>query len=76
MGRALRRCAATGQRHRGGEGEESVFADYESVPAWARSGVGAMLTLGVFDEDTAKALGEKVTRADTASYLYKLSSNK
>jgi len=59
-----------------GEGEESVFADYESVPIWARSGVGAMLTLGVFDEDTAKALGEKVTRADTASYLYKLSSNK
>lgn len=53
------------------EGEESVFAEDTDTPLWARAGVGAMRTLGIFDESEG-ALTEKVTRADAASYLYKL----
>ena len=65
-------CALLGAE---GEGEESVFAE-ESVPVWARSAVGAMRSLGIFDADSPEDLSESVTRADAARYLYKLSEIK
>lgn len=55
------------------EGEESVFATDNSIPVWARAGVYAMCSLGVFDADDEATLSEYVTRADVASYLYKIS---
>jgi hypothetical protein len=58
-----------------GEGEESVFAE-ESVPVWARSAVGAMRSLGIFETDSQGNLSDSVTRADAAMYLYKLSEIK
>ncbi|MBP3584028.1 MAG: hypothetical protein J6K44_08285, partial [Clostridia bacterium] len=65
-------CALLGAE---GEGEESVFAE-ESVPVWARSAVGAMRSLGIFDADSPEDLSASVTRADAARYLYKLSEIK
>lgn len=56
-----------------GEGEESVFATDNSIPVWARAGVYAMCSLGVFDADDEATLSEYITRADVASYLYKIS---
>ncbi len=58
-----------------GEGEESVFAE-ESVPVWARSAVGAMRSLGIFEAESSANLSEAVTRADAAEYLYRLSEIK
>lgn len=52
-------------------GEESVFAEDDGTPLWARAGVCAMKTLGIFDENEG-ALAQNVTRADAASYLYGL----
>lgn len=56
-----------------GEGEESVFATDSDIPVWARAGVYAMCSLGVFDADDESTLSESITRADVASYLYKIS---
>ncbi len=54
-----------------GEVEESVFATDEDIPVWARAGVSAMRTLGIFDsEDTS--LMEAATRAEVAEYLYRM----
>jgi len=55
------------------EGEESVFAADDGIPAWARGSVEAMYTLGIFElgEDTPTDL---LTRGAVASYLYRLSS--
>ena len=53
--------------------EESVFASDESIPVWARSGVAAMRTLGIFDADEGEDLTAPVTRANIAEYLYRLS---
>lgn len=58
-----------------GEGEEDVFAEHTDIPVWARSSVFAMYSLGVFDLKESNALSDSVTRADTASYLYRLISN-
>ena len=58
------------------EGEESVFAGDNDIPVWARSGVYAMCSLGVFDSDDTSSLGEKITRADVAEYLYRILKNK
>ncbi len=55
------------------EGEESVFATDSDIPVWARAGVYAMCSLGVFDADDESTLTESITRADVASYLYKIS---
>lgn len=55
------------------EGEETVFADNDEIPVWARAGVYAMCSLGVFDDADNASLTETVTRADVASYLYKIS---
>lgn len=54
------------------DSEESVFAEYYDIPVYARGSVIAMYSIGVFDymdEGTETAV---VTRADVASYLYKL----
>ena len=56
-----------------GEGEESVFATEYDIPIWARAGVYAMCSLGIFDTDDSTSLSEKVSRADVAEYLYRLS---
>jgi hypothetical protein len=54
------------------EGEESVFATEDDIPVWARAGVYAMCSLGVFNNDDLSSLSEKVTRADVAEYLYRI----
>lgn len=58
------------------DGEESVFAGDNDIPVWARSGVYAMCSLGVFDSDDTSSLGEKITRADVAEYLYRILKNR
>ena len=55
------------------DGEESVFATDNNIPVWARAGVYAMCSLGVFDADDESTLSECITRADVAEYLYKIS---
>ena len=54
------------------DGEESVFAENYDAPVWARAGVYAMCSLGIFDENDSATLSESLTRADTADYLYKM----
>lgn len=54
------------------DGEESVFATDEEIPIWARSGVYAMCSLGIFEEEEAAKAAEKVTRANAAEYLYRM----
>jgi hypothetical protein len=54
------------------ESEESVFATEDDIPVWARAGVYAMCSLGVFNNDDLSSLSEKVTRADVAEYLYRI----
>ena len=56
-----------------GEGEESVFATDGDIPIWARAGVYAMCSLGIFDSYDSDTLSDKVTRADVAEFLYRLS---
>jgi hypothetical protein len=56
----------------GNEGEESVFATESDIPVWARAGVYAMCSLGIFDSNDTGALSEKVTRGDVAEYLYRI----
>lgn len=55
-----------------GEGEETVFATDEAVPVWARAGVYAMCTLGIFDGEEGLNPTGAVTRADAANYLYRM----
>ena len=55
--------------------EEEKYLDDFSVPIFARSSIGAMLTLGIFSSDSDTVdYTESVTRADAANYLYKLIS--
>lgn len=58
------------------DGEESVFAEESDIPIWARAGVYAMCSLGIFDSSDTESLSDKVTRADIAEYLYKLTKNR
>ena len=58
------------------EGEESVFATDNDIPSWARSGVYAMCSLGIFDSGDSSSLSDKITRADVAKYLYRISRTK
>ena len=55
------------------DGEESVFATDNDIPIWARSGVYAMCSLGIFDTEDSSSLAEKITRGDVAEYLYRIS---
>ncbi len=59
-----------------GESEEDEeYLENASVPIFARASIGAMVTLGVFASDgDATDYTLPVTRADAASYLYKLIS--
>ena len=57
-------------------GEESVFAEENNIPVWARAGVYTMCSLGIFDSRDQESLSDKVTRGDIAEYLYKLIKNK
>lgn len=59
-----------------GEGEESVFAEDDNIPIWARHGVYTMCSLGVFDTEDGMNSAETVTRADVAEYLYRIGSLK
>lgn len=59
-----------------GEGEESVFASDNDIPVWARSGVYAMCSMGVFNTGDSETLGELITRADVAQYLYRIIQRK
>lgn len=58
------------------EGEESVFATEGDIPVWARAGVYAMCSLGVFTSEDVSSLAEKITRGDVAEYLYRMISVK
>lgn len=60
----------------GGEGEESVFAADSSIPVWARAGVSAMCSLGIFDSHDSSTLSDKVSRGDIAEFLYRISKLK
>ena len=55
-----------------GEGEESVFAEDESIPGWARSGVACMRSLGILSAKDSSDCASAVTRAEAAQYLYNL----
>lgn len=55
-----------------GDNEESVFAEYYDIPVYARGSVLAMYSLGVFDYNDEGVETDTVTRADAASYLFKL----
>ena len=56
-----------------GETEDEVYLDTSDVPIFARSGVGAMITLGIFDTDGEDIdFTSGVTRAEGALYLYRL----
>lgn len=57
------------------EGELPVFADANDIPLRARPSVYAMCAIGVFEYEGDTINGTAaVTRADAASYLYKLIS--
>lgn len=59
------------------EGEISTFANESDIPVWARSGVYAMCTAGIFDYDVNSFdASATVTRADSAKYLYRMVSFK
>ncbi len=54
-------------------GEVPVFSDYTSVPVWARPSVYTMCALGIFDGSSETIGGQSaITRAECASYLYKM----
>ncbi len=53
-------------------GEEEVFTSDEAIPVWARGEVAAMYTLGVFESEGTESLTGEVTRANAASYLYRM----
>ncbi len=58
------------------DGEESVFAGDSDIPVWARAGVYAMCSLGIFNAEDISSLSEKITRADVAEYLYRIMKNR
>ena len=55
-----------------GGDEEEVFAFDEAIPVWARAGVSAMRTLGIFDDGDIESSAQSTTRADAAEFLYKM----
>ena len=58
------------------DGEESVFADDDNIPVWARAGVYTMCSLGIFNSQDSSTLSESVSRGDSAEFLYRLSKIK
>ena len=55
------------------EGDTAAFADADTVPAWARPGVLAMISGGIFRTTDGKIGADaKVTRAETAVWLCRI----
>ena len=57
--------------------DSAVFSDIEGitdVPVWARSSVGAMYSLGIFDSSDAIDMNEALSRESVAEYLYRIAS--
>lgn len=55
------------------DGDNASSADISTdIPVWAREGVYLMQETGVFDEGDVREAISPVTRADTASYLYRM----
>ncbi len=55
------------------DGEIPVFNNESTIPTWARNEVYAMCSLGIFEHDGVTIdANSSVTRADCASYLYKM----
>ncbi|MBQ8320929.1 MAG: cadherin-like domain-containing protein [Clostridia bacterium] len=52
--------------------EDEIYETDENAPVWARAGLSAMYSLGIFDTDDAVESGASVTRADAAEYLYRI----
>lgn len=56
--------------------EMPVFSDITDVPAWARGDVYTMCALGIFEyEGNTVNATEKVSKAECATYLYKMMDN-
>ena len=52
--------------------EEEAFMELNSIPVWARGSVGAMVTLGIFDDShNETVLNSNLTRAAAAECLYR-----
>lgn len=59
----------------GSHANDEVSADISSeIPVWAREGVYLMQETGVFEDSDILEASKPVTRADCASYLYKMIS--
>jgi hypothetical protein len=57
------------------ESDETVSValdDITDIPVWARSAVTAMYTMRIFEASDDMTLTDSVTRADVASYLYRI----
>lgn len=55
------------------DGASEVFADIASVPVWARPGVYAMYSLGIFESEDGNIYGTAaVSRGECAAYLYRM----
>ena len=52
------------------------FDNMYSIPVWARSEVGAMYELGIFDREDASGAKDPLCREEVAEYLYRLSNKK
>ena len=52
--------------------EESAFTTNDAIPVWARAGVSAMCSIGIFNADEGANATATATRAEVASYLYKM----
>lgn len=58
------------------EGEIPVFNDATAIPAWAKSAIYTMHSLGIFESDEGNINPkDTVSRAECAEYLYKLSQS-
>jgi hypothetical protein len=52
--------------------EEEAFMELNAIPVWARGSVGAMITLGIFDEShNETVLKSNLTRSQAAECLYR-----
>ncbi len=57
--------------------DSAVFSEIEGisdVPVWARASVGAMYSIGVFDDSEETDLNEALSRESAAEYLYRIAN--
>lgn len=55
--------------------DSAVFSEIDGiseVPVWARASVGAMYSIGVFDNSESADLNEALSRESAAEYLYRI----